>query len=302
MFQATTNPQDYLDYISDNEFTPLTTSEFVASLQERPPTYHESEEIEGQMRPEGSGEGNGSSRTQPTQESNGNDETSSGGGGERTGTQSTSSATRAPPPRPPPPSSSSSLQRPTPQLPSSTSSGGDHRSSTERETEARGTHSTASDSLPDVTEDRTTTSAPVCVGEGLTLHDSQPFSSTIAVGGDAPEITEDRAVTGFGVSSNEPVLSGVDALLSMDVEIGNGTQLESQSQFHPFPLPSSESTAGVGTLIDLDSGSTDEQVVSSSQSAFPHFFPEPTPEQISEIEAAIGAITEHMTKIRERTE
>ena len=38
-------PQDYLDYISDNEFTPLTTSEFMASLQERPPTYNQSEEM-----------------------------------------------------------------------------------------------------------------------------------------------------------------------------------------------------------------------------------------------------------------
>ena len=38
-------PQDYLDYINDNEFTPLTTSEFLASLQERPPTYNQSEEM-----------------------------------------------------------------------------------------------------------------------------------------------------------------------------------------------------------------------------------------------------------------
>lgn len=38
-------PQDYLDYISDNEFTPLTTSEFMASLHERPPTYNQSEEM-----------------------------------------------------------------------------------------------------------------------------------------------------------------------------------------------------------------------------------------------------------------
>ena len=45
-------PQDYLDYISDNEFTPLTTSEFLASLQERPPTYNQSEEMTQQTNPD----------------------------------------------------------------------------------------------------------------------------------------------------------------------------------------------------------------------------------------------------------
>ena len=45
-------PQDYLDYISDNEFTPLTTSEFLASLQERPPTYNQSEEMSQQENPQ----------------------------------------------------------------------------------------------------------------------------------------------------------------------------------------------------------------------------------------------------------
>lgn len=44
--QPNTSSQDYFDYISDSEFTPLTTSEFAASLQERPPTYVESERIE----------------------------------------------------------------------------------------------------------------------------------------------------------------------------------------------------------------------------------------------------------------
>lgn len=278
----------------------------MASLQERPPTYNESEEIEGQIRPEGSGEGSSSGETRSTQESSGTGE-GSGGGGERTGTPSTSSSTsagRVPPPRPPPPSSSSSPQRPTPQLSTSTSStSGDHMSPTDSGTEAaRATHSTASESLPDVTEDCTTPSAHVCDGEGRTLHDSQPLISTVAVSGDLPEVTEDRAVTGFDVSSNEPAVSGVDALLSMDMEIGNGSQLESQSQFHPFSPTSSESAAAVGTLIDLDSGSTGEQVASSSQSAFPRFLPEPTPEQISEIEAAIGAINKHMAQIRERTE
>lgn len=46
IFRPNTTPQDYFDYINDNEFTPLTSSEFAASLQERPPTYVESEQIE----------------------------------------------------------------------------------------------------------------------------------------------------------------------------------------------------------------------------------------------------------------
>lgn len=46
IFRPNTTPQDYFDYINDNEFTPLTSSEFAASLQERPPTYIESERIE----------------------------------------------------------------------------------------------------------------------------------------------------------------------------------------------------------------------------------------------------------------
>ena len=50
MLRSNSAPQDYLDYISDNEFTPMTTSEFLASLQQRPPTYNESAEIESQMR------------------------------------------------------------------------------------------------------------------------------------------------------------------------------------------------------------------------------------------------------------
>ena len=47
------SPQDYLDYIQQGEFTPLTTSEFVASLRERPPTYNESEVIQRQLTEEG---------------------------------------------------------------------------------------------------------------------------------------------------------------------------------------------------------------------------------------------------------
>ena len=50
MFQSSGNPRDHLNYISDNDSTPLTTSEL---LQERSPTFHVGEENQGQMRPEG---------------------------------------------------------------------------------------------------------------------------------------------------------------------------------------------------------------------------------------------------------
>ena len=46
------SPQDYLDYIQEGQFTPLTTSEFIASLRERPPTYNESQDIERQIQDE----------------------------------------------------------------------------------------------------------------------------------------------------------------------------------------------------------------------------------------------------------
>ena len=54
IFRPNNTPQDYFDYINDNEFTPLTSSEFAASLLERPPTYVESERIEQDIRTEGS--------------------------------------------------------------------------------------------------------------------------------------------------------------------------------------------------------------------------------------------------------
>ncbi|XP_003384587.1 PREDICTED: uncharacterized protein LOC100633378 [Amphimedon queenslandica] len=52
------SPQDYLDYIREGQFTPLTTSEFIASLHERPPTYVESQDIQRSMSSEG-GDNNG---------------------------------------------------------------------------------------------------------------------------------------------------------------------------------------------------------------------------------------------------
>lgn len=68
-------PQDYLDYISDNEFTPLTTSEFMASLQERPPTYNQSEEMTQQS----DEAGNTNAQDRSTTETGGDSAVQSGG-------------------------------------------------------------------------------------------------------------------------------------------------------------------------------------------------------------------------------
>ncbi len=43
--------QDYFDHLSDSEFTPLTSEEFRVSLQQRPPTYRQSEAIENGEQP-----------------------------------------------------------------------------------------------------------------------------------------------------------------------------------------------------------------------------------------------------------
>jgi hypothetical protein len=43
------SPLDYLDYIREGQFTPMTSSDFLASLSERPPTYNESQEIERRL-------------------------------------------------------------------------------------------------------------------------------------------------------------------------------------------------------------------------------------------------------------
>ena len=227
MFQANTNPQDYLDYINDNEFTPLTTSEFVASLEERPPTYNESEEIEGQI------------RSEPGEAGEAGEADEGGESGEGSGTQS--SGTRTRPPRPPPPTNSNS-----PQPQPSTSTGND-------------------DNAPGVSEEHTASG------------------------------------TGAGSSSSGHVSSEVDALLSMDSEIGNGTQ---QPQLEPLPVSSSATTesAAVETLIDFWFGDNNSgaPVQTDSQSTFPNL-QQPTPEQVSEIEAAIGALNERMIRIRERT-
>jgi len=47
-----TTPRDYFDGISDSDFTPITASQFYASLRDAPPTYHESEVIQASLREE----------------------------------------------------------------------------------------------------------------------------------------------------------------------------------------------------------------------------------------------------------
>ena len=78
-------PQDYLDYINDNEFTPLTTSEFLASLQERPPTYNQSEEMIQQT-----GEGDDSTSTTAGASSSSTAATGTGSANQSSETQDTS--------------------------------------------------------------------------------------------------------------------------------------------------------------------------------------------------------------------
>ena len=273
MFQSTTNPQDYLDYINDNEFTPLTTSEFVASLQERPPTYNESEEIEGQTQPEGSAEdGTGEGRA---------------GGGASTTTITTTTNARNPPPRPPPPSSTTNSNRSQPTT--SSSSGTTAVAAT-----------SSNEDAPDVTSEDC---SHLASGGGATRDSSsnEPSQRTSRSTGiddndeDVPDITEDSIATGG--SSSEPVLSGVDALLSMDLTTGNGNGTPTLPILPASSSSSATESAAIGTLIDF--GTSDSG--SNSKSTF-HSLPQPTPEQISEMEAAIGALNEHMTRIRERTE
>ena len=56
-----TTPRDYFEGISDSDFTPLTANQFYASLRDAPPTYHESEVIQANLRDD---QGNNSSNDQ----------------------------------------------------------------------------------------------------------------------------------------------------------------------------------------------------------------------------------------------
>jgi hypothetical protein len=42
--------REYLDFMSDRDFTQLTANQLAASLHEAPPTYQQSEEIEQQLK------------------------------------------------------------------------------------------------------------------------------------------------------------------------------------------------------------------------------------------------------------
>lgn len=249
MFQSTTNPQDYLDYISDNEFTPLTTSEFVASLQERPPTYHESEEIEEQMKSE---------------DDDGNEQ---GSGASRRSTNNGAQTTRA---RVPP-------SRPLPPVPSDATTTNSDPTGSQLPGEAT------------LVVDLDRPSAFIFP----TLDDGSEGASLDDASGDTFRVDRDAPHT--VTSPGEQAMDALDALLSLDVGNGNGTRQEARLEPHVLP---SQSSAATGTLIEI--GNSDS-TGSDSQSTF-HGLPQPTQEQINEIEAAIGAINKHMTEIRERTE
>ena len=247
------------------------------------------------MRPEGEGE-------TETGTDGGGGEAEGGGAREEGGAQTTTAATtttttntaaastttnaRSRPPSPPPPLTIPNSNR---SHPSTSGTAGATAAATSSNGDA-----------PDVTsEDR----PPVSHGtDSSSSGSSQVPSRQDGNEGGAPDIAGDNVAT--GASSSEPavpVLSGIDALLSIDVSTGNGNETQ------PLPtLPASSSTtesAAIGTLIDFGSSNSDSStpVVSTSQSTF-HSIPQPTPEQISEMEAAIGALNEHMTRIRERTE
>ena len=89
--RSNNTPQDYLDYISDNEFTPMTTSEFLASLQERPPTYNESEQIQSRMTETEGDRGESSDDRPPNSEQRQGRET--GGNGGNSNTEASGSST-----------------------------------------------------------------------------------------------------------------------------------------------------------------------------------------------------------------
>lgn len=196
-------------------------------------------------------------------------------------------STRTPPSRPPPPTSSTApraLQQP----PTSRRSGGTRRSSARAPGEVHAT-----------TLIRTT--GPGSARPQL-VPNATSMQQTSVTNEDGAEGSIDEI--GTGVSSDEPLLGGVDALLSLDMGNGNETLQQESHSTEPLPPLSGESSAAVATLIDLDFGETSNSGshgTSDSQSTV-HTLPQPTPEQISEIEAAIGAINKHMTEIRERTE
>ena len=196
-------------------------------------------------------------------------------------------STRTPPSRPPPPTGSTApraLQQP----PISRRSGGTRRSGARAPGEVHAT-----------TLIRTT--GPGSARPQL-VPNTTSTQQTLVTNEDGTEGSIDEI--GTGVSSDEPLLGGVDALLSLDMGNGNETLQQESHSTEPLPPLSGESSAAVATLIDLDFGETSNSGshnVSDSQSTV-HTLPQPTPEQISEIEAAIGAINKHMTEIRERTE
>lgn len=226
-YQLTNNPQDYLDYISDNDLTPLASSELAASLEERPPSYSESEK----MSPE-------TASSRESQRQNG-----------RRIIESVLRRSRI---------LSSSRLRPS-------SSG----RNTDGEPSERDTgpptltvpHTVAavepSASLTQFTTRSTSHNTPnqqateLTATEGNINDQNGEFPQTLSLSRTTTNIEESSDHNAApGCSANGFMSSGIDYLISMDLNArnGNGTQLPS---LEPIPQSESDHETPVGMLIDL---------------------------------------------------
>ena len=235
--RSNNTPQDYLDYISDNEFTPMTTSEFLASLQERPPTYNESEQIQSRITQEGDGER--SDNPPPNSEQRQGRET--GGSGENTNTEASGSSAAGP--------SSSS-----------------------------GARSSRRDASGDVTMQASGSSA------------AGPSSSSEARSS-RRDASGDATMQASG-SSAEPGLSQAGPSSSSEARSSRrDASGDAMMQASGRDLPVVGDLLGVDLDVPMQLEAAPQQPVDILT---------PTQEQISEIEATVGAVNERMRQIRQR--
>ena len=274
-YQLTSNPQDYLDYISDNDLTPLSASEFVASLEERPPSYGESEQMRSETREGQNGQGiepaPRSSLTRilspPSLDSrlNSSDNMNASDGDSCASIpnahniiagdcESMSERLVAPPATRVPlsrlPSTSTVANRRHSTLSASTESDHDERSTTVTSMLLQPTITTTSPThvqpnLSFTSHNQAIESSNYAVVEG---NNNTPESDTLR-SAQTTDFERSSSITDHQATSTVCGLSSrVDALLSMDLNPrnGNGTH---EAQLEPLPL--SESEAAVGLLIDL---------------------------------------------------
>ena len=269
-YQLASNPQDYLDYISDNDLTPLSASEFVASLEERPPSYGESEQMRSEMTEGQNGQGiepaprRSLSRilSPPNSRLSSSDMNASDGdictsipdalvAGD---CELTSERLVAPPATRLPlsrlPSTSTVANRRHSTLSASTESDHDERSTTVTSMLLQPTITTTSPThvqpnLSFTSHNQAIESSNYAVVEG---NNNTPESDTLR-SAQTTDFERSSSITDHQATSTVCGLSSrVDALLSMDLNPrnGNGTH---EAQLEPLPL--SESEAAVGLLIDL---------------------------------------------------